>query len=76
MARGQEPTEFYIRTQGGETFYVDTLQEALEVFISDDGYRLTLKSADHEVVVRRAEWEDENILGKVAQAEVVYRKQD
>ncbi len=42
MPRSQFPTPFYIRTQEGATFFVDTLDEALEEFIGEDGYRLTL----------------------------------
>lgn len=57
MARTQEETPFYIRTQEGDTFFVDTLEEALEQFLGDKGYRLTLITEDNEMVIRRGlEW--------------------
>lgn len=51
----QDPTPFYIRTSFGATYYVETLEEALEEFASDDGYRLTLESDDIQVVIRRSQ---------------------
>lgn len=46
-------TPFYIRTAEGDVFNVETLEEALTQFVSDNGYRLTLRTQDHEVVIRR-----------------------
>lgn len=43
MARTQEDTPFYIRTVNSETFSVDSLEEALEVFTSEEGYRMDLR---------------------------------
>ena len=79
MAKGQESTPFYIRTAEGDTFYVDTLEEALQEFASAEGYRLTLTTDDHEVVVRRSSKEmDEQgvhaVLGELCyQATVIVR---
>ncbi len=53
MGKTQKQTPFYIRTRGGDTFFVDTLEEALEQFASDDGYRLTLEADGKTVVIRR-----------------------
>lgn len=71
MAEGQDPTPFYIRTNAGQTFYVDTLEEALKQFASEDGYRLTLTSDSLEVVIRRSSKETDeqgihSILGEAA----------
>lgn len=55
MARVQEVTPFYIRTGGGDTFYVETLEEAIRDFCSDDGYRLSIKTANHWIVIRRSD---------------------
>lgn len=79
MAEGQEPTPFYIRTNNGQTFYVDTLEEALKQFASEDGYRLTLTSDSLEVVIRRSRKETDeqgihSILGEAAyNASVIIR---
>lgn len=79
MAEGQEPTPFYIRTNIGQTFYVDTLEEALKQFASEDGYRLTLTSDSLEVVIRRSSKETDeqgihSILGEAAyNASVIIR---
>jgi hypothetical protein len=55
MARGQEQTPFYIRTFDGDTFYVDSLDEAISIFESEEGYRLTLYHSDGtEVILRRS----------------------
>jgi hypothetical protein len=55
MARGQEQTPFYIRTQDGDTFYVDSLDEAIATFVAEDGYRLTLGHSDGtEIILRRS----------------------
>jgi hypothetical protein len=53
MAITQEKTPFYIRTTEGECFYVETLAEALKQFASEEGYRLTITSGEHEIVIRR-----------------------
>ena len=53
MAKTQEVTPYYLRMQTGECFYVDTLKEALEAFLGDDGYRLTLTGGGKELVIRR-----------------------
>lgn len=52
--RTQTETPFYIRTFGGETFYVETLEEALTEFASEEGYRLTLAAGNQQVVIRRS----------------------
>jgi hypothetical protein len=53
MPRTEEVTAYYIRTQDGECFYVDTLAEALEEFLGDKGYRVTFASPTKELVLRR-----------------------
>ena len=53
MAKTQEVTPYYLRMQTGECFYVDTLKEALEEFLGDEGYRLTLTTTNKELVIRR-----------------------
>lgn len=55
MARTQDETPFYIRTRDGETFYVETLEEALQEFASTNGYRLSLIADQNEIVIRRSE---------------------
>jgi len=52
--RTQTETPFYIRTFGDETFYVETLEEALTEFASEEGYRLTLAAGNQQVVIRRS----------------------
>ena len=57
MAKTQEVTPYYLRMQTGECFYVDTLKEALEAFLGDEGYRLTLSVDGKELIIRRcSEW--------------------
>lgn len=57
MPRTPEVRPFYIRTRQGECFYVDTLGEALEEFLSEDGYRLSITAKDKKLVIRRtSEW--------------------
>lgn len=57
MPRTEEVTPYYIRTQDGDCFYVDTLAEALEEFLGGKGYRVTFASAKQELVLRRtSEW--------------------
>lgn len=69
-------TPFYIRTIEGETGHVDSLEEALEIFSSDIGYRLTLSVDGITVVIRRAsEPKEKNaILGDVYEAEVTIKE--
>ncbi len=77
MGRTQEHTPFYIRTNGGNTFFVDTLDEALEQFTSDDGYRLTLQVGTNMVVIRRYLEVDSNTPGtRVFDAQVSIRKEE
>ncbi len=76
MARTQEPTAFYIRTEKGETFYVDTLEEALEEFVSNDGYRMTLKAGKKTLVARRGDfWNVDQLGSKECTANLVYREE-
>lgn len=49
----QEETPFYIRTAQGGTFHTETMDEALEQFVSEDGYRITFSGAKVEIVIRR-----------------------
>ena len=59
MAKTEEVTPYYLRMQTGECFYVDTLKEALQEFLGDEGYRLTLSSGGNEMVIRRtSEWKN------------------
>jgi hypothetical protein len=77
MPRTQEVTAYYIRTQNGETFYVDTLKEALDEFLGDDGYRLTLSSDNKELVIRKSYPWTESDNGKLeALANLVYRNKE
>ncbi len=77
MARTQETTPFYIRTERGETFFVETLEEALEEFTGDDGYRLTLTAGSNGLVIRRhGEWSDDNYGGKEGLATLGYRESE
>jgi hypothetical protein len=65
MKHGQDQTPFYIRTLEGDTFYVDSLDEAVANFVSEEGYRLTLRHTDGtEVILRRsAEPHKHDVLG-------------
>ncbi len=77
MARTQDPTAFYIRTKEGATFYVDTLDEALEELIGEDGYRLTIASNNKELVIRRnTSWEINPTEENESPATLVYREKD
>ncbi len=77
MGRTQEHTPFYIRTNGGDTFFVDTLDEALEQFTSDDGYRLTLQVGKNMVVIRRYLEVDSTTPGtRVFDSQVSIRKEE
>lgn len=46
--------EFYIRTQDGQTFNVETLKEALTILVGPNGYRLSIKDPETgaEIVIR------------------------
>lgn len=46
-------TPFYIRTSESATFQVDTLEEALEEFCGEKGYRLSLTAGDITLIIRR-----------------------
>lgn len=72
MPRGLEETPFHIRAKDNAEFYVDTLEEALDEFINEDGYRLTLKAGEHELVIRRGPWEADT-YGIEAAAAIVRR---
>ncbi len=75
MPRSQFPTPFYIRTQEGATFFVDTLDEALEEFIGEDGYRLTLIAGGKELVIRRyIDWGIDNVGQNECHASLIYRE--
>lgn len=52
------PVRIYMRTTHGTTFYVDSLEEALQIFISKEGYRIGFLSAKEDVKVtfRRQEF--------------------
>ncbi len=77
MARTQETTPFYIRTQEGATFYVESLDEALEEIIGQDGYRLTIASRNKELVIRRnAHWGTNPTGEQESHAALVYREKD
>lgn len=73
MRQNEYETPFYIRTAHGETFFVDTLEEVLETFLDDeDGYRITLKTGNYELVIRRGEFANGE-LGDEAGANVTRR---
>ncbi len=75
MPRTQESTPFYIRTQEGSTYYVDTLQEALEEFLGSDGYRLSLTAGQNQLVIRRClDWSPDPFGSKECEATLVYRE--
>ncbi len=75
MAGSQTSTPFYIRTQEGATFFVDTMEEALEEFFSEDGYRLTLYSEGKELVIRRSsEWHLDSLGQKESNAFLTRRE--
>ncbi len=75
MPASQEPTPFYIRTREGATFHLDTLEEALEEFISEDGYRLTLTAGRKELVIRRCiDWKIDNVGQEECSASLIYRE--
>ncbi len=77
MPESQEPTSFYIRTQEGATFYVDTLEEALEAFIGNSGYRLTLSAGQKELVILRdSRWILDEFGTKTGGADLVYRERN
>lgn len=47
-----------VRSSSGEYIEIDSLEEALRHFISEDGYRLTfILDADTEVNIHRAEYQ-------------------
>lgn len=64
MARTETSTPFYIRTSGGDCFHVETLAEALEEFLGDNGYRLSIRAGEKELVIRRTSPWDETLLGE------------
>ncbi len=75
MPRTSEITLFYIRTQEGQTFYVETLKEALEVFLGDDGYRLTLAAGQKHLTIRRClDWSPDPYGSKECEATLVYNE--
>lgn len=83
MPRTNEVTPYYIRNRNGESFYVDTLAEALEEFLADGGYRLTFNTPKRDLVLRRtSEWETVIIAGmkveneKEATAGMVFRDKE
>ncbi len=51
--RTNTETLFYIRTQNGKTFYVETLDEAIAEFSSNEGYRLSIEAGAKSLVIRR-----------------------
>ncbi len=75
MPRTQKVTPFYIRTQEGATFSVDTLEEALEEFLGIDGYRLSLTAGQKQLVIRRClDWSPDPFGSKECEATLVYRE--
>lgn len=48
-----EESPYYLRSQEGDTFYVETMKEALEEFLGENGYRLMLSYDDKRVTFRR-----------------------
>lgn len=69
MAKTLEVTPYYLRMQTGECFFVDTLKEALEEFLGNDGYRLTLGSGEKSLVIRRtSEWTEDMVYDKICSA--------
>ncbi len=75
MPRTQKVTPFYIRTQEGATFSVDTLEEALEEFLGIDGYRLSLTAGQNQLVIRRClDWSPDPFGSKECEATLVYRE--
>lgn len=50
----ENETPFYIRTRDGNTFFAE-LDEALSVFASRNGYRLSIQLPKQEIVIRRDE---------------------
>lgn len=72
MPRTQEPTSFYLRNRDGDCFYVSTLDEALSLFVADNGYRLTLSGKDTEIVIRRDDFVASE-MGQVSNATVNLR---
>lgn len=51
----------YLRTQRGDVFYAESLEEALSILTGEDGYRLTISDEQgNEIVVRiSGPWEDD-----------------
>lgn len=77
MAKTQEPTPFYIRTREGETFHVESLEEALEEFMGDSGYRLTFSDSNgKELVIRRIQEGSPVIGGMEYRSSLIYREKE
>lgn len=77
MPSTQEETPFYIRTAGGNTYYLETLEEALAQFVSEDGYRLSLGEGETRIVIRREDWTEgdwstRSQPQKMAKAEIMW----
>ncbi len=75
MPKTKEITAYYIRTRKGETFYVDTLAEALTELVGEDGYRVTFSAGGKEVDLRRSSKLYNGLNGdKECEATIVYRE--
>jgi hypothetical protein len=61
MKRINWDTPFYVRTKDGDTFHTPDLESLLTQFVSDQGYRITMRMEDGtEVIIRRNEDADLN----------------
>lgn len=77
MPRTEEVTAYYIRDQDGACFYVDTLAEALEEFLGEKGYRLSLSSRKQDLVLwRTSEWSESEDGSQEGKAHMVYRNKE
>lgn len=48
----KEEAQIYVRTSLGETKYMP-VKEALQHFLSDEGYRMTIEFGDMEIILRK-----------------------
>lgn len=74
MGRTLKETPYYLRSEKGETFYVDTLEDALNEFLSKDGYRLTFSSGGKKLTIRRtSSWKKGFVNEKESTADLAYQ---
>jgi hypothetical protein len=71
----ENTVDFYIRDTHGRTFYVDSLEEGIRHLSSEDGYRLTIRDGEAELVLRaNGPWEVDMFMGsKNMEASLVVR---